>query len=196
MFITDYLIHLYRQNRFARAVKSKLCMTSKVSGDIMNKVGNASPWARHEHAPLMIGGWLSSTRSQSAKSHPVHGQTKNQFCHCVICIHLRYFGKRACLKPTTCTMRSDAQQCAAMHGTLDTVLLHSFAPFYNIWGTFSLSNPSDVASILSNYTTFSTTRSSLHTLPLANVVQLQSSSPGSPSPGGSHLKHLELQNAG
>ena len=50
-----------------------------------------------------------------------------------------------------------------------------------------------MASILSNYTTSSTTRSSLRTLPLANVVQLQSSSPGSPSPGGSHLKHLELQ---
>ena len=125
MFITDCLIHLYRQNRFARAVKSKLCMTSKVSGDIMNKVGKASPWARHEHAPLMIGGWLSSTRSQSAKSHPVDGQTKNQFCHCVICIHLRYFGKRACLKPTTCTMRSDAQQQCTEHWTLlFCILLH------------------------------------------------------------------------
>lgn len=98
-------------------------------GDIMNKVGNASPWACHEHAPLMIGGWLSSTRSQSAKSHPVDGQTTNQFCHCVICIHLRYFGKRACLKPTTCTMRSDAQRCAAMRSNARNTGHFSFAFF-------------------------------------------------------------------
>ena len=78
----------------------------------------------------------------------------------------------------------DAQRCAAMHSTLDTSLF--FCTFLQLLpGTFGPSNPSDVASILSNYTTSSITRSSLCALPLASVVQLQSSPPGSPS-GGSH----------